>query len=139
MAGLFPCSWSQPLVRRQRQPKLLNAGVYNPRLPIQQPKPTRLYLPAVIPADEICSLVADEELDQSVQQIQREADANYDAKQVLKMTKLFNHNLDGAIERLNTLPPQEKSVVEPPQLLDLMVCVSRYSHILEGCIKNNQS
>jgi len=119
------------MVRRQSQPRLLNAGVY---LPVK-PKPTRLYLPAVIPSDEICPVVADEELDQTVQQIQREADANYEPEKVLVMTKEFNRNLDNTIEKLNTTPPHDQPILEPPQLLDLMVCVSRYSHILEGVIK----
>ena len=132
MAGLFPCSWSQPLVRRQSQPRLLNAA-YN--LPVQKPKPTRLYLPAVIPQEEICPLDADFELDQSVQQIQREADCNYEPEKVLGMAREFNRNLDNTIEKLNTTPRQEQPVVDPPALLDLMVAVSHYSHILEGCIK----
>ena len=131
MAGLFPCSWSQPLVRRM-QPRLLSA-VY---LPVQ-PKPTRIYLPAVIPADEICPLVDDDrEIGQTVRQIQKEASCVYNPAQVLNMAKEFNRNLDNTIEKLNTTPPHDQPVLEPPQLLDLMVAVSHYSHILEGCIKN---
>jgi len=95
-------------------------------------------LPVVLPADEICPLVDDEELDQSIREIQREADANYDPEKVMNMAREFNRNLDSVIERLNTQPPKEQPVIDPPQLLDLMVAVSRYSHILEGCIKKNQ-
>lgn len=134
MAGLFPCSWSQPLVRR-RQPRLLNAG-YN--LPVPT-KPTHLYLPAVIPSDEICPLVDDDrEIDQSVQQIQSEVDANYEPEKVLVMTREFNRNLDNTIEKLNTTP-REQSVVNCPDLMKLMVAFSHYSHVLERCIKKNQT
>jgi len=81
-------------------------------------------------------LVADDrEIEQSVQQIQREADANYEPSQMLNMTKEFNRNFDGAIEKLNTMPPK-KEIVDQRQLLDLMVAISRYSHILEGFVQN---
>ena len=130
MAGLFPCSWSLPLAGRNTRP-----FDYARNLPVK-PKPILCsYLPAVMPAEEQCALVDnDEKLENTVRQIQREADANYEPSQVLNMTKIFNRHFDGAIEKLNTMPPK-KEVVDQRQLLDLMVAISRYSHILEGFVR----
>lgn len=104
------------------------------------PKPTRINLPTVIPQEELCPLVDDYELEQNIQQIQKEANCDYDPEKVMGMAREFNRKLDNTIEKLNTTPPKEQPVLDPPALLDLMVCVSHYSHILEGFVKkNNQS
>lgn len=134
MAGLFPCSWSLPMVRRNN-PKPVN---YACNLPAKPKPPHCSYLPAIIPAEEQCALVADEGLDQAIQQIQRETNCDFEPSQVLNMTREFNRNFDNAIEKLNTMPPK-KETVDQRQLLDLMVAISRYSHILEGFVqKKNQ-
>lgn len=83
-------------------------------------------------------MVADDELDQAIQQIQREADCDYEPEKVLGMAREFNRNLDNTIERLNTMPPK-REIVDRPDLMELMIAISRYSHILEGFIqKKNQ-